>query len=449
MLVNKMRLAAASVALRKLATGPFIPVVVSALLAVVVAAAIGIETHWPQLYGWLAAVLLVSLWRLWGCVQRSSPEAEEGWTAMPLPWHWGLGAVANGLLWGGLAAWLAYRQDVSGHALVCVVIAGLSGGAVASYFTRPVLVDAFTWSALVPMIASTAYWGGPRHLALALCAVAFGLAVSLYARRINVWMQEKDRLLRRYAAANERAEKASRAKSEFLARMSHELRTPLNAVLGFSEVIRDRTFGDTAIQRYADYAASIHVSGRHLLDLINAVLDLSKIEAGKLELHESVIDLVAQARGAMALVEPQSAGKQLRIRLDAPSSLLLYADPVAINQVFLNLLSNAVKFTAQGGLISVQLRLEAGAGAKFVVSDTGVGIAPADLAGVFESFSQGRHSPRIASERGTGLGLAIVKGLVEAHGGTVAIESELGRGTSVRVALPATRLVTRPQPMVA
>jgi len=231
---------------------------------------------------------------------------------------------------------------------------------------------------------------------------------------------------------------ANVTKSRFLANMSHELRTPLNAILGFSEIIHGRLFGDSA-ERYADYAADIHSSGRRLLTLIDDILDLSKIEAGKLELFEARLELDAQIDAAVGLVEARAAAKFVRLFLEPEASLDIVADERALQQILVNLLTNAVKFTRAHGEVRVRAYREVDGSTIVAVEDTGIGISPADMAHVFESFGQARHDIVATGERGTGLGLPIVKGLVEAHGGTFTIESAVGVGTKAMVKFPPER----------
>ncbi len=244
--------------------------------------------------------------------------------------------------------------------------------------------------------------------------------------------------------ARRRAENASLAKSQFLANMSHELRTPMNAILGFSEIIASKALG-AAIDKYAEYGELIHNSGQHLLALINDILDLAKIEAGRLELREEDVDFHSLALDAVRMLAPKAG--QTGLVLDAqiaPGLPLIHADERALRQILMNLLSNAIKFTPAGGRVTVFAQL-AGDGLMFGVEDTGVGIAEEDLERVFESFGQGRHDIT-TFEKGTGLGLPIVKGLAEAHGGKVALASHKNEGTRVMVHLPGARLVMRPKP---
>ena len=233
---------------------------------------------------------------------------------------------------------------------------------------------------------------------------------------------------------------ANETKSRFLANMSHELRTPLNAILGFSEIIYTRLFGDSA-ERYANYATDIHASGRRLLALIDDILDLSKIEAGKLELFNVPLELTEQIRAAMGLVEARATAKSVRLLFEPENALIIVADERALQQILVNLLTNAVKFTRSAGQVNVCVRREADGSTIIVVEDTGIGIKPADMDHVFESFGQARHDVVATQERGTGLGLPIVKGLVVAHGGAFTIESTVGVGTKAVVRFPPHRAV--------
>ena len=236
------------------------------------------------------------------------------------------------------------------------------------------------------------------------------------------------------AEAKLAAESASRLKSQFLATMSHELRTPLNAILGFSEVIRDRVFGQSP-EKYSEYAGSIHTSGKHLLSLISEILDLSKIEAGSYVLDIATIDLRDVVEDALKIIESAAKKSGVEIHCTLPEvAVLVSADDRSIRQIALNLLANAVKFTPKGGDITVDVRA-LGAMSEFTVTDTGIGIAKEHAETVFELFRQVDSSISRRHE-GTGLGLAISKRLVEMHGGTITLESEVAVGTSVRVCLP-------------
>lgn len=239
-------------------------------------------------------------------------------------------------------------------------------------------------------------------------------------------------------AARKRAETASLAKSAFLANMSHELRTPLNAILGFSEIIHTRGLG-ASLEQYAEYGGFIHESGQHLLALINDILDLAKIEAGRFTLREQLVDLSRLLDDTRDMLSVRAIQAGLSLSVDAKSGwTLVHADERAMRQIVVNLTSNAIKFTPTGGSI-VLFAQSSPEGIVFGVRDTGTGIAAEDHARVFESFGQGRHD-MVRSDRGTGLGLPIVKGLAEAHGGKVILDSTPGHGTCVTVLLPTSRI---------
>ena len=247
------------------------------------------------------------------------------------------------------------------------------------------------------------------------------------SENLNRMSDELGRLYRQLETAN-------RHKSEFLANMSHELRTPLNAVIGFSEVLQERMFGDLN-DKQADYVNDIHSSGRHLLALINDILDLSKIEAGRMELEPSDFDLPAMLETTLTLVRERAQRNGIALSLEAaPEVGTVRGDERKLKQVTLNLLSNAVKFTPEGGAVRLGAKMN-GSAIEVSVADTGVGIAPEDQALVFEEFRQvGSDSARKAE--GTGLGLALAKKFIELHGGTIRLESAPGRGSTFTFTLP-------------
>jgi signal transduction histidine kinase len=242
------------------------------------------------------------------------------------------------------------------------------------------------------------------------------------------------RLFREIQEKGSQLEIANRHKSEFLANMSHELRTPLNAIIGFSEVLVEKMFGDVN-EKQLDYLKDIHSSGKHLLSLINDILDLSKIEAGRMELDVSEFDLQSALQNAMTLVKERAQRSGVALSLEVDKSLIaLHADERKFKQIMLNLLSNAVKFTPEGGRVTVAARPN-GAAVEFSVADTGVGIAAEDQQLVFEEFRQvGRDYTRKAE--GTGLGLALSKRFVELHGGELRLESTPGKGSTFTFTIP-------------
>jgi signal transduction histidine kinase len=239
----------------------------------------------------------------------------------------------------------------------------------------------------------------------------------------------------------EEAQNANRAKTEFLAHMSHELRTPLNAIIGFSEVMNKGMLGPLENPRYREYASDIHDSGQHLLAIINDILDLSKIEAGKAELHEEHCRLADIVGASVRLVRARAQEGGVKIEVALPAQLpLVRADARALKQVMVNLLSNAVKFTRAGGRVDVRADLAPGAGLRLMVRDTGVGMQPEDVEVALTPFGQVRNN-LVKSHEGTGIGLPLAASLMQLHGGTLEIASEPGRGTTVTVTLPEERVL--------
>jgi signal transduction histidine kinase len=252
------------------------------------------------------------------------------------------------------------------------------------------------------------------------------------AANLNRMSDELGRAYRQLAAANQH-------KSEFLANMSHELRTPLNAIIGFSEVLHERMFGELN-EKQAEYLQDILTSGRHLLSLINDILDLSKVEAGRMELELATFDLPAAVDNAVTLVRERAArhGITLDLYMD-PAVGVVIADERKVKQILLNLLSNAVKFTQDGGRVSVTASTVDGTvdppgDIEIAVTDTGVGIAPEDQVTIFQEFRQvGSGAQR---QEGTGLGLTLTKKFVELHGGRIWVTSEVGKGSTFRFTIP-------------
>lgn len=261
-----------------------------------------------------------------------------------------------------------------------------------------------------------------------------GTGESLLRAKVALLQAREAELSLALSSAND----ANRAKSNFLALMSHELRTPLNAIIGFSEVMQGELFGELA-PRYRDYAGDIHGAGRHLLALINDILDLSKAEAGKLEQNPERIsprDLVAEC---LKLVRDRAREAGLKLGSDIAADMPdLYLDRLRLKQILLNLLSNAIKFTPRGGQVRVQALRHASGMAELSVTDTGIGIAPDMIAVALEPFRQ-IDSPLARNAEGTGLGLALVKSLAEMQDGVLELDSVLDQGTAARVLFPSTR----------
>jgi two-component system cell cycle sensor histidine kinase PleC len=243
------------------------------------------------------------------------------------------------------------------------------------------------------------------------------------------------------------AEAANLAKSRFLAQMSHELRTPLNAILGFSEVMKNQLLGNHSVAAYGEYAGDIHDSGQHLLNVINEVLDLSRIEAGRYELNDEAIDLTQITDECHHLLKMRANSRGITIHRNFESGLpKLWADVRAVRQICLNLLSNAIKFTPQGGEIWIKVGWTASGGQYLSVRDTGPGIPEEEISVVLSSFGQGSNAIKSA-EQGAGLGLPIVKGLVDLHSGTFTLRSKLREGTEVIATFPTERVMAALPPV--
>jgi signal transduction histidine kinase len=261
----------------------------------------------------------------------------------------------------------------------------------------------------------------------------FARALATFREQARERRQMESELLQNQVA-KESAEASNRVKSEFLANMSHELRTPLNAVIGFSDMMRQKVFGQLSPQ-YEDYARMIHESGLLLLNLVSDILDIAKIESGKFTLDLQNVDLPELVASCIRLVKKRADDRHIRLETRLPQAALDFvADPRALKQILLNLLSNAVKFTQDGGRVMVSAEV-AGDRLRIVVRDNGIGIPASALARIGNAFEQASNDPT-RSREGTGLGLALVRSLAAQHGGTMSIDSTERVGTQVTVELP-------------
>lgn len=364
--------------------------------------------------------------------------------------------IAFSLTWGGMGIVLWAPGEPINHMFLILILACSLSGASALNATHSAVAAGAVVPYIAFMILPTTMEGTILGLSLAGLSAAFGVlmigqaaTVHHTATKMLRLMVEREGLVDSLRLAKDdsdrarlKAEAASRAKSEFLANMSHELRTPLNAILGFSEIISQKSFGE-AVDKYAEYGAFIHHSGQHLLMLINDILDLAKIEAGRYIFEDTEIDVRAIAADGLRMVATPAQDRGLAVSTRMADDLpAIRADERAMRQILINLLSNAVKFTPAGGSVNVFAELSDAGELRFGVRDTGVGIPPEDQQRVFQSFGQGRHDVTML-EKGTGLGLSIVKGLIEAHGGRVTLDSAPGRGTTVTVVIPPERVMAK------
>ncbi len=329
-------------------------------------------------------------------------------------------------------------------AATAIVSAALRGAVLASFFLPVASYTLFSANMTDPVQATM--------VAVLIAGLGFFAVVSSYlngsARAALAFQSEKDGLIAALETAKamsdearRRAEDSNLAKSRFLASMSHELRTPLNAILGFSEVMAHEVLGPMPNSTYRDYANDIHGSGQHLLNLINEILDLSRIEAGKQQLSEEAVKLSFVAEDCIHMMQLRARNKDIKIiPMVEPNLPAIWADEKSIRQIMLNLLSNAVKFAPTGGEVKLKIGWTAGGGQYLSIIDNGPGIPEDEIPIVLSAFGQGSIAIKSA-EQGTGLGLPIVQALMNMHGGTFVLTSKLRVGTEVFASFPASRVM--------
>lgn len=366
-----------------------------------------------------------------------------------------------GTAWAGMALVGFSPSESSAHIFVFAVLIVVLSLRLLFASTVMAIVYAGTVPMTIALVARFALQDNPLYWAMAAMAIGIHIYFIFLAKGLNAtvctmleYRAEKDALIAQLEEAKaisdearRRAEASNMAKSRFLANMSHELRTPLNAVLGFSEVMKTEIMGPMQSPIYKEYAENIHQSGTHLLHVINEILDLSRIEAGRHQLHEEALHLVDVAEECHRLLKLRAENKQQKILHEFADGLpQIWADEQAMRQILLNLMSNALKFTPPNGTITLRVALKPDGGQMLSVKDTGPGIPKEELPRVMQAFGQGSLAHR-AAEGGTGLGLSIVKSLVELHGGVFELKSELRKGTEAIVNLPKERSLAPVQPL--
>ena len=371
--------------------------------------------------------------------------------------------TAYGIAWSLLALFTLATQDAQNIAVAmfAMVLVGVAANAVSTR-TLPAATLMSTLPATLTVGTNLIVSGGTLNYALA--AVTLGgeiffvyLAKQLHASELKTvkHQAEKDALIYELEEARHmsdearrHAEQANIAKSQFLATMSHELRTPLNAIIGFSEVLRSELLGPLNVPQYKEYAGDIHSSGQHLLNLINELLDLSRIEAGKYDLNEEAVSLVDVAEDCRRMMEIRAKSKGIDLAVSYGNNLpKLWGDERAIRQVVLNLLSNAIKFTPQSGKVQLIVTRSGDGGQMVSVRDNGPGIPDDEIETVLSSFGQGSLAQKTA-EQGAGLGLPIVQKIMELHQGRFDLFSKLRFGTEVIATFPRARVMDALAPVV-
>ncbi len=402
---------------------------------------------WPitdhvVLLAWLALLWSVAALQLWRWLRnRSRPRpssVSRGAVRRAIWWSW-----LGGALWGVFAAATFPFESVPAQMLVGFVVIGMAAGSVPALNCLPAAALGYVLFAVVPPVAVVLAEGVEIYTYVApFAATLIGFLIITVRNGYLTLVGAVELRLANVDLAR-RAEEASKAKSRFLANMSHELRTPLNAIIGFSEAMQAEVAGPLGVPRYREYTGHIADSGKHLLAIINDILDLSKVEAGHMELAEDELSLDDLVGDAVAVVSGQAEDSGVRLETSvAPRLPAIIADGRKLHQVLLNLIANAVKYTPQGGSIRVEARRAGDGGMVIAVSDTGIGIAAREVESLMKPFAQSTN-PDALKRGGTGLGLTLAREFIEMHDGTLEIASELGAGTTVTVRLPAKRVTGR------
>ncbi|MGV1014028.1 MAG: sensor histidine kinase, partial [Methyloceanibacter sp.] len=424
------------------------------LLAIVVAMGAMFWAPPRELLLWLGTVFVAKGILIALCRQFAKAPRDDATTPV---WRAKITAAEflYGVTWAGVAFISPETQNEAAHTFIFAALLIVISMRMLFASTAMPIVYAGTLPMTIAIVIRFALLDSPFYWAMAAMAVGVHFYFIWLMTGFNAtvmamleYRAEKDALIAELEEAKSisddaraRAEEANLAKSRFLATMSHELRTPLNAILGFSEIMQGELLGPHNNPTYKEYANDIHQSGQHLLNLINEILDISRIEAGRYELNEDLVSLAGVAEDCHRLMRLRAETKGLRIVESFAANLKqLWADERAIRQICLNLLSNAIKFTPPGGTVTLEIGRTPAGGQFLSVKDTGPGIPENEIPRVLRSFGQGSLAQRTA-EGGTGLGLPITKGLTELHDGVFELKSKLRYGTEVVVTFPRKRVM--------
>lgn len=415
------------------------PIIASVILTICTAALLDGGLPRSVLWTWVAAglALQAARWAIWQRYRRAPHDDRETmrWGRIMLACF-----VMGGLQWGVLGTFVNLADDGNIRLAITVIAMGMSAGAVASYAAWFPAVVGFTVPTMLPLIAALVI--GPGTLILGLMGVVFLVVVLAAGAGYQRSLVQLLRVQRRHSDLTEdlqramrATESANRAKTAFIANMGHELRTPLNSIIGFSGMLKDELLGPLGDPRYVEYSGDVHASGRHLLSLLNDILEYARIEGDQMALERTAFDIGALLFACQAQMRDAAAtaGLALDLEMNDPS-LLLIGDENRLRRVVLGLLSNAIKFTASGGRVRLQAVRSSGK-LEITVEDTGRGMDEAERDMALQAFVQ-VHAVNRAYSSGAGLGLPLAKSVVELHGGSMEIESKKGVGTRVQIVLP-------------
>jgi len=412
--------------------------------------------HLPAsaILGWLLAMVAATAVRVWLWVlfrRHEGPVDARLWELRMI-----LAVTVAGAVWASLGLAVAVGQlPVHVQGGIAISCGGMLAGAIFSMTASPRAFRAYVLPTAIGPILGFVAVGDVDHQAVAAMGGVYLIVVLLWGRdlgrSIATGIQlrlENQALIADLKATRDAAEAADRLKRESFANLGHELRTPLNAIIGFAQSLRAEIWGPLGNPRYSEYARAIDDSGRHLFVLIQDILDLSKHDAGILELDEAPVDLTALVRGCREMLSDSALAAGVALEAETPeAALLVVGDVTKLRQITINLLSNAIRFTPSGGQVAIAVRRLDGGETRIRVSDTGIGLAAEDIPRAFEPFVQVSRD-RTRDSGGAGLGLPLSKRLAELHGGALNIRSQPGEGTVVEVVLPATRALDGDKPPI-